>query len=202
MSVSLFDLSDLYTDRMVRNGVLWRRATVEEVNPLLQREHYLGPLKGGGRHIFAGIVDGEIVAAQIWRHPTSRRLPQDGTWLELSRWCLTKQAGKDAGSKMHRYVRDWIYENEPDVTTLVSYSDPAQGHTGALYRACNWTWAPTWLRLRPPPSGNGSWSGRKQQVKDRWIFELRGDLRRAEVIRVKDDAIVKRLAAEADEAAA
>ena len=37
------------------------------------------------------------------------------------------------------------------VSTVVSYSDPSAGHTGSLYRACNWIWAPTWLRLRPPP---------------------------------------------------
>ena len=203
--LSLFDRAVLYTDAVFRQGVLWRRASAEEVNELLAARHYLGPLKSGGKHVFGGFIDGDCVAAQIWRHPTSRRLPQDGTWLELSRWCLTPEAGVNAGSKMHRYVRDWLYRNEPAVTTLVSYSDPEHGHTGALYRACNWIWAPTWLRLRPPPSGNGSWGNKERKsVKDRWVFELRPDLRRAEIIRVKDDAIVKRLAAEAssDEAAA
>jgi hypothetical protein len=57
--------------------------------------------------------------------------------------------------------------------TLVSYSDPSAGHTGSLYRACNWTWAPTWHRLRPPPTGNGNWGGGKSQaVKDRWVFHV------------------------------
>ena len=200
----LFDLSAVYTDSFMERGTTWRRASVEEVNGLLAEHHYLGPLKSGGKLIFAGTVDDEIVACQIWRHPTSRRLPQDGTWLELSRWCLTPNAGISAGSRMHKYVARWIKANCPEVTTLVSYSDPSQGHTGALYRSCNWYWAPTWLRLRPPPSGNGAWSGNRQQVKDRWIFDVRPDLRRAEIIRVKDDAIVKRLEAErasAEEAA-
>lgn len=203
MSATLFDLSLVYTDQVIRHGILWRRASAEEVNDLLAAHHYLGPLKSGGKHIFGGFIDGEVVAAQIWRHPTSRRLPQDGTWLELSRWCLTADAGLNGGTKMHRYVRDWLYANEPTVTTLVSYSDPEQGHTGALYRACNWVWAPTWLRLRPPPSGNGSWSdGKKATVKDRWVFDLRPDLRRAEIVRVKDAAIQRRLDAEAAEKAA
>jgi hypothetical protein len=74
----------------------------------------------------------------------------------------------------------------------VSYSDPSVGHTGALYRACNWWWAPTWHRLRPPPSGNGSWSdGRVQSVKDRWIFPLRPDPDRAGVLLVKDASLLR-----------
>ena len=92
-------------------------------------------------------------------------------------------------------VRRALPEIAPEVTTVVSYSDPSQGHTGSLYRSCNWKWAPTWHRLRPPPTGNGSWkNGQKQSVKDRWVCELKDDERRAEILRVKDDSIVKRMA--------
>ena len=78
------------------------------------------------------------------------------------------------------------------MTTVVSYSDPSVGHTGALYKACNWTWAPTWHRLRPPPTGNGSWkNGEAQSVKDRWVCILAPDTRRDEILRVKDDAILR-----------
>lgn len=174
-------------------GVVWRPATREEVNPLLAREHYLGPLASGGRILFGGFRDGACVACQVWRLPTSRHLPSDGTWLELSRWCLTPAAGPNAGSRMHRFARRWIRANEPRVTTLVSYSDPSAGHTGALYKACNWGWAPTWHRLRPPPSGNGSWkSGQRQAVKDRWVFAMRRDARRAQILSVKDAAAARK----------
>ena len=82
-----------------------------------------------------------------------------------------------------------IRRERREVTTVVSYSDPSVGHTGALYRACNWTWAPTWHRLRPPPSGNGSWrTNETQSVKDRWVYEIRPDERRSEILRVKDAA--------------
>jgi hypothetical protein len=70
---------------------------------------------------------------------------------------------------------------------------PIQGHTGALYRACNWWWAPTWHRLRPPPTGNGSWTeGKQEAVKDRWVFPLQPDAARAFVLRAQDDAILRR----------
>jgi len=88
----------------------------------------------------------------------------------------------------------WLNLHHPEVTTLVSYSDPSAGHTGALYRACNWRWAPTWHRLRPPPSGNGSWQeGKQQHVKDRWYFPISPDTRRGEMLSVKDASIAKRM---------
>jgi hypothetical protein len=156
---------------------------VATIASFLDANHYLGATSRG-----LGWSDryGVLVLAM----PTSRRLPHDGSWLELSRWCLLGE--KNAGSRQWKAVRLWLQANMPQVTTVVSYSDPSQGHTGALYKACNWKWAPTWLRLRPPPTGNGSWTdGNQQSVKDRWVFALRPDGRRAELLRVNDEALVR-----------
>lgn len=176
---------DLVTGQVDRQGVEWRRAALREANWLLAAHHYLGPA-GAARLVYAGFVRGEMVACQVWRWPTSRNLPSDGSWLELARWCLTPAAGPNAGSRMHRHATAELAASYPALATLVSYSDPSQGHTGALYRACNWLWAPTWQRLRPPPSGNGSWTGRPEAVKDRWLFRLRRDPRWAELVAVDD----------------
>lgn len=147
-------------------------ATTVEVNSLLVNEHYLGPSRAG-QYCYAGWLNDELVAAMVFRWPTARHLPCDGTWLELSRWCLTSDAGKNAGSRMMGWVARHLRRHSPRVDLLVSYSDPSQGHTGALYRASGWVWAPTWHRLSPPPTGNGSWNGRDHQsVKDRWLFAL------------------------------
>lgn len=174
-------------------GVEWSIGSEHDANPLLRTEHYLGPITAGGYTlIVVGERDGAVVAAQVWRRPTSRMLPPDGSWLELSRWCLTAVAGENAGSRMHRYATGQIRTLLPDVTTLVSYSDPSHGHTGALYRACNWQWWPTWLRLRTPPSGNGAWTeGQPQEVKDRWMFPIRTDDRRESVLSVDDASAVR-----------
>lgn len=151
------------------------------VNATLRANHYLGPTSRG----FAW-VDEHGVA--VFARPTSRMLPGDGTWLELTRWCLNGQ--RNAGSK--QWAKAWraIAADRPSVTTFVSYSDPSVGHTGALYKACNWIWAPTWHRLRPPPTGNGSWSDAKtESVKDRWVFPIRPDDRRIEILSVKDQSL-------------
>lgn len=153
----------------------------KDVEAILRERHYLGPTSRG----FAWSDEyGVLVLAS----PTSRHLPTD--WLELTRWCLTgeKNAGSRQWAKVARYLRA-----EHPATTVVSYSDPSVGHTGALYRACNWIWAPTWQRLRPPPSQGGSWDGTTiQAVKDRWVFPLRRDPRRAEILQVRDEALQRR----------
>ena len=176
----------------------WILGTLDQANALLREHHYLGPIKAGGaRAVVIGLVSDRPVAAQVWRNPTSRRLPNDGTWLELSRWCLTTDAGQDAGSRMHAAAVRLL--KPIDVTTLVSYSDPSQGHTGALYRACNWRWAPTWHRLRPPPTGQGNWNGRGvQHVKDRWVFPVARDPRRRDLLMINDAGAIRRWLSTAD----
>ena len=161
----------------------------KSVAPFLERLHYLGAVSRG---FCWSDEHGVLVLAK----PTSRRLPQDGTWLELVRWCLLGQ--KNGGSKQWAKVVKALRLELPQVTTVISYSDPSAGHTGALYKACNWQWKPTWHRLRPPPSGNGSWKGGKvQAVKDRWVYALRPDPRRDDMLSVKDESIARRLALEA-----
>ena len=121
---------------------------------------------------------------------TARHLPQN--WLELVRWCLIRGEKNDGSRQWATFVRALKKVNS-QATTIISYSDPSQGHNGALYRACNWWWAPTWHRLRPPPSGNGAWSnGKQQSVKDRWIFPLRPDPLRIQILTIKDKTILRR----------
>lgn len=158
-----------------------------EANRLLDGNHYLGPERRG--RAFGVKVHGELVAVQVFRNPSSRHIPLD-VW-ELSRWCLTPAAGENAGSRMHSRAVKWV-KQQNGVNALLSYSDPSVGHRGELYRACNWLWAPTWHRLRPPPSGLGSWDGvKRQEVKDRWVYPLRKRWDRS-VFRAKDKAAVRR----------
>lgn len=157
-------------------GLRVERCTADEVNYLLASHHYLGPARSCA--LAFGLLRGhELVAGMLWDWPTARWLPPDGTWLELTRWVLTPAAGRNAGSRMFALVRrQLLAESTGGITTLVSYSDRSRGHTGALYRACGWEWAPTWHRLKPPPTGGGDWGdGRRREPKDRWVFRLRPD---------------------------
>jgi len=149
------------------------------VNQILEERHYLGPINRGEAYR-------DRFGVLVLANPSSRRLPQE-TWLELVRWCLYGE--KNGGSQQWRAVVKWLRETRPGVTTVVSYSDPSVGHTGALYRACNWLWAPTWHRLREPPSGNGDWGTGRQAVKDRWVFCLQPDAARAGLLALQDESL-------------
>ena len=157
--------------------------TNKETADFLDANHYLGRAARG----FSLYWDDCVM---VFSNPSTRRLPAK-RWLELTRWCLIGE--KNTGSQRWSSATKWLRDNRPEITTIISYSDPDQGHTGALYRACNWLWAPTWHRLRPPPSGNGKWQkDKRQSVKDRWIFPLRKDEERPELLRVRDSAMVKK----------
>lgn len=155
-----------------------------EVAAELNRHHYLGATSRG--HAYRDAV-GIIVLAP----PTSRRLPN--RWLDLTRWCILHRVMNAGSMQRARCIRA-IRLRFPEVSTIVSYSDPAHGHDGALYRACNWWWAPTWHRLRPPPSGQVSWTrGVTASVKDRWVFPVRDDAERISILTAKDASILKRM---------
>ena len=152
-----------------------------DVAAFLDAHHYLGRANRG----WAWSDEQGVI---VFTNPNTRHLPAD--WLELVRWCLVGE--KNGGSRQWKAVSRFLRHEMPHVTTVVSYSDPSQGHTGALYKACNWIAAPTWLSLRPPPSGNGSWDGETvQAVKDRWIFPLQKDARRELVLSIKDDRLAR-----------
>lgn len=154
------------------------------VREILKRKHYLGPTTRGSAWL-------DEYGVLVFAAPTARRLPS--TWLDLTRWCITSTQ-KNAGSKQWGRVRKELLVRFPQVTTVVSYSDPSKGHTGALSRACNWWWAPTWHRLRPPPTGQGTWDGvTVQAVKDRWVFPLRRDPLREIQATAKDESILRRM---------
>jgi hypothetical protein len=165
-------------------GVMFADPAVLPVDVLLMTRHYLGP--SARSRIAYSDNDGVMLFA----NPASRNLPQR-RWLELTRWCLT--GGPNAGSKQWATARRWLRRRHPDITTVVSYSDPSVGHTGALYRACGWLWAPTWALLRPPPTRGGTWDGiRQQEVKHRWIAVLRPDPDREAVLGIHDAACERR----------
>lgn len=151
-------------------------------NVLLESAHYLGPSRR------ARFTYQDELGVLVFASPTARHVC--GDWLELVRWCIT--GGKNSGSRQWAEARRWLMERS-DTTTVISYSDPSVGHTGALYRACGWLWAPTWHRLFPPPTGHGAWSdGQGQSVKDRWVSLLRPDAEREARLAV-DDGRIKRM---------
>jgi hypothetical protein len=146
----------------------------------LNAQHYLG---GAGAR--AKLTYADRHGLIVLTNPSSRRLPQD--WLELSRWLEEGGRGSEQWAACVRWLRGM---NHPS-TTVVSYSDPSVGHSGGLYRASNWRWAPTWHILQPPPSGGGTRGGKRQEPKHRWVYLLRPDPKREAVLALKVESIIR-----------
>lgn len=145
---------------------------------ILAAHHYLGPRSGLTYQDDTGVL--------VFGNPTSRNLPHP-RFIELKRWCIISKE-KNGGTRQWKRVVSWL-RGRTDATTVVSYSDPEAGHDGALYRACNWLWAPTWHRLNTPPTGLGLRGGKRNSPKDRWVFLLRHDPDREAVLALKKSVI-------------
>lgn len=152
-----------------------------EHQELLNGAHYLGAAGARGRLSYSD--DHGLI---VFSSPASRRLPRD--WLELSRWCILPDG---TGSQQWKACLVWLSE-QSKTTTIVSYSDPSVGHTGALYRACNWVWAPVWHVLREPPTGAGIRAGKLQRAKHRWVYLLAPDARREKALMLNDESLARR----------
>jgi 5-methylcytosine-specific restriction endonuclease McrA len=63
--------------------------STKSVGQFLQDRHYLGP-------VVRGFAWSDEFGVLVLAKPTARMLPQDDTWLELVRWCLTGES--NAGS--------------------------------------------------------------------------------------------------------
>jgi hypothetical protein len=191
------------------NGTVGRQSALPmaglPASVILEDRHYLG------RSHRAKLTWEDDHGVMVFAAPSSRNLPKD--WLELVRWCVVGEvvqaqqgdviesrhlAGhgdrENHGSRQWKAAKRWLM-TQSAATTVVSYSDPSVGHTGALYRACGWLWAPTWHRLFPPPTGQGQWTtnGKSEAVKDRWVALLRPDESRTNALAVRDGRI-KRIA--------
>lgn len=90
--------------------------------------------------------------------------------LELNRMYFVDEAPKNTESRalamMRRHVRTWF----PSIRLLISYSDPAHGHTGAVYEADGW--APLGMTSSGPGMGWKSRANRRDvpnSKKQRWV---------------------------------
>jgi hypothetical protein len=114
---------------------------------------------GGYRRCHTAEFSGRLYAVAIWTNPTSPKLPQL-EWLMLKRWAIADDAPPNTASRMMRWMKSDIRRRLPEVTTLVSYSDP-DTHHGGIYRACGWTDDTTTQRN----SSSNAWHNRKRNGK-------------------------------------
>lgn len=118
-----------------------RIAEVERgtIDAIVRQEHYLKCWPAMPTCALAMLIDLEIVGACVFAIPNKETSQRYGglTW-ELARLWISDDVPRNAETwfigKAVRHIR----REHRDVEFLVSYADPAHGHTGLIYRAANW----------------------------------------------------------------
>lgn len=59
-------------------------------------------------------------------------------YLELNRFCMADEEGKNSESQAISLGIKWIEQNRPDIRLLVSYAGRKEGNYGYIYQATNW----------------------------------------------------------------
>jgi len=113
--------------------------------------------------------DGVLLGACLWMPPTKVAAKTvHENWrrvLTLSRLAIVPDTPRNAASYfLSRSVR--LIREEGKWECLITYADTWQGHTGAIYRACNWEYLGM---TKPTPvfvNGSGEVAGRKRGPKN------------------------------------
>lgn len=121
-----------------------RPCTQAEAVDFISRTHYAmgAPNTSVARHGLCALDDDKLHGVALWLPPTKAAAcsVNPDNWqgvLALSRLCIapgmpTNSASFLLGASMRRIDRvTW--------PTLLTYADTREGHTGAIYRATNWT---------------------------------------------------------------
>jgi len=125
--------------------------SIPDMVTFLQKWHYSGYGRSGSIHIVCHI-NGEIAAVAKFASAIRQEVVTSlglkyGSVLELDRFCINpKYQKKNFGSFFLAASSKIVKSVRTDLTALVSFADPAQGHQGTIYRASNWTEAPGRLR--------------------------------------------------------
>jgi hypothetical protein len=85
----------------------------------------------------AGELCGGVIFGALSTTAWKKFADNEDEVLELRRLVLLDDVGKNAESYVVSKTIKWIKQHRPQVRVIVSYADPAYGHSGIIYRASN-----------------------------------------------------------------
>jgi hypothetical protein len=87
------------------------------------------------------IVYGDPVGSNV--SDSISKNTKQGEILELTRLWIQDDTPKNTESWSISQSFNWIKQNLPKIKVIISYADPAAGHTGKIYQATNFLYCPT-----------------------------------------------------------
>ena len=137
--------AEAQSDERRRSTLLRLRVSpiaVKTARSLLVSEHYLHTMPAG-THLAFGVFDGASLsgAMTLGVGPTNgHRLVQGAgrdDCLTLTRFFLDDQLPRNSASRVLGIVMR-VLRRHTRLLFVLTYADPARGHTGAIYQATNW----------------------------------------------------------------
>lgn len=143
MAEQVLEMTDDERQKLL-DSITVRDGDLEESREFLEAYHYAGYGRSASA-IYAICSNHNVVAIVKFSHTVRKEVATSMGWrpdqvLELDRFCIRPKwhvknlASKAMGEALRRVKRAF-----PEVVTLVSFADPAQGHSGGIYAASNWT---------------------------------------------------------------
>jgi hypothetical protein len=114
-------------------------------NSIIKREHYSHSVTPGTKWtlgvFYKQFLYGVIQLGKGVQPKATMQSVKDtkmDEWLELNRFWLHDDLGKNAESKVLSLMFKWIAENDTKIKWLVSFADGMMGKVGTIYQATNW----------------------------------------------------------------
>ena len=115
---------------------------LQQVRRFVEQHHYSHNVNGVKiSYCFQVKCDGRLVGGVIYGALSTtawkRFADTEQKVLELRRLVLLDEAGRNSESRVVGWTLRWLRKHAPAVEVVVSYADPAHGHSGTIYRASN-----------------------------------------------------------------
>ncbi len=137
------DGSSNLIDFNFKDAIIKIESGSQSIIEFLQKWHYAGYGRNGSVHVTC-CVNGEIAAVAKFASAirqevaTSIKLKYDEI-LELDRFCINpKYQKKNFASFFLSSASKLVKLHNSKLVALVSFADPAYGHSGTIYKAANW----------------------------------------------------------------
>lgn len=106
------------------------------IGVLILQYHYLHRMPAGIIQCFALIDENGItpVGAAVF---TNGKESLADTYIEFARLWVDDKCPRNTESYFVAYCMKYLHEHYPQFKGVVTWADPMVGHTGTLYRACN-----------------------------------------------------------------
>jgi hypothetical protein len=134
--------------RRVKGGDGVARLDTDTARAFVELWHYSGVLPTGRNVCFGWFLDGQLYAVACYGHGINHGQPQylakvtgkdvtSGNLIELRRLCRVEPPRDDAPLTRFLAICHRILRRDHGIRFVVSFSDPAHGHNGGIYKASN-----------------------------------------------------------------